>query len=49
MCGISGFNWSDKELIKRMISVQNHRGPDDNGYYTDKKITIGIIDWLLLI
>jgi len=36
MCGISGFINLDGspargDVIRRMVSIQNHRGPDDNG------------------
>jgi asparagine synthase (glutamine-hydrolysing) len=41
MCGISGFNWEDKELIKKMTKTMSHRGPDDIGHYTDKNISLG--------
>src|SRR3989338_726705 len=41
MCGICGFNWDDKELVRRMADSIRHRGPDDDGYYTDKDISLG--------
>src|SRR3989344_5146994 len=41
MCGICGFNWDDKELVKKMADSIRHRGPDDDGYYTDKGISLG--------
>lgn len=41
MCGISGFNWFDKSLIKEMCKLISHRGPDQEGYYTDKKVSLG--------
>lgn len=41
MCGISGFNWNDKELISQMNQKQRHRGPDDEGIYLDENISIG--------
>ena len=41
MCGIEGFNFSDKAAIRRMIRLQNHRGPDDSGVFVDNKISIG--------
>src|SRR3989344_5495977 len=41
MCGICGFNWDDKELLKQMADIIRHRGPDDDGYYTDKDISLG--------
>jgi len=41
MCGICGFNWENKQLIKKMTKVLEHRGPDDQGHYTDKNISLG--------
>ncbi len=41
MCSISGFTWEDKELIKKMNGILFHRGPDDNGIYTDELISLG--------
>jgi len=41
VCGICGFNFEDKELIKEMASVMRHRGPDDSGCYVDERISLG--------
>lgn len=41
MCGIVGFNWEDKALVRKMADKISHRGPDDSGYYTDKNISLG--------
>ncbi len=41
MCGIIGFTWEDKELIRAMTQQVAHRGPDDAGYYTDKHVSLG--------
>ncbi len=48
MCGIAGiFNYpltaeiSNEYLLKRMLSVINHRGPDESGIYTGEKIGLG--------
>jgi asparagine synthase (glutamine-hydrolysing) len=47
MCGIVGtFNLQDSrpidlDLLKRMLSVQQHRGPDEFGIYRDDDIGIG--------
>ncbi len=41
MCGIVGFNWFDKVLIRRMSDKLIHRGPDGFGYYTDKNVSLG--------
>jgi len=41
MCGICGFNWEDKALVKSMADAILHRGPDGHGYYVDKNISLG--------
>lgn len=41
MCGINGFNFSNKNLIKNMNSALNHRGPDDRGFLIEKKLSLG--------
>ncbi|MEM2169636.1 MAG: asparagine synthase (glutamine-hydrolyzing) [Candidatus Bathyarchaeia archaeon] len=41
MCGIAGFNFEDKPLLRRMCNVLIHRGPDDEGLYVDKGISLG--------
>jgi len=41
MCGINGFNFKNPELIKRMNDKIRHRGPDDEGIYTDDNISLG--------
>ena len=42
MCGICGiYGVEDKALISRMLSVLKHRGPDDEGIYTDANISLG--------
>ena len=41
MCGIFGFNFSDKKLAKSIVKILNHRGPDDNSIYEDELFTIG--------
>lgn len=42
MCGICGVQGSqDKELIKRMARIMSHRGPDQDGFYSDKDISLG--------
>ncbi|MCJ7816571.1 MAG: asparagine synthase (glutamine-hydrolyzing) [Candidatus Aenigmarchaeota archaeon] len=41
MCGICGFNWEDKGLIKKCTDTLSHRGPDDKGYYTDELVSLG--------
>ncbi|MFX0186795.1 MAG: asparagine synthase (glutamine-hydrolyzing) [Candidatus Hodarchaeota archaeon] len=42
MCGICGFNREHKQLLKKMCNLIIHRGPDDDGYYTDSNISIGM-------
>lgn len=42
MCGICGFNFDNKSLLKEMCSLIIHRGPDDEGYYTDSEVSIGM-------
>ncbi len=41
MCGINGFNWDDRNLIKKSTDLLNHRGPDQDGFYNDENITLG--------
>ena len=41
MCGICGFNFGDKGLIRQMCDEIKHRGPNAAGYYVDKEISLG--------
>lgn len=41
MCGISGFNWQDRELIETMSAKMAHRGPDAVGYFCEDGISFG--------
>lgn len=41
MCGINGFNWKDKGLIKAMNNSLKHRGPDGEGTYFGKGVSLG--------
>ena len=41
MCGISGFNWQDEALIKRMNETTHHRGPDATGIFLANEISLG--------
>lgn len=41
MCGICGFNWGDKALVKQMTNVLVHRGPDQEGFFVDSNISLG--------
>jgi len=40
MCGINGFNFSDQELIKKMMAFTKNRGPDANGIYSENEVTL---------
>ncbi len=43
MCGIAGIVGERNEhLIRRMTEVMTHRGPDDDGYYLDDNISLGV-------
>lgn len=45
MCGICGFTGSIKganEIIKKMNDSIMHRGPDEDGYYHDGSVNLGI-------
>lgn len=42
MCGICGFyGFRDKNLLKGMLKVIEHRGPDDEGLYEDNVASLG--------
>ncbi len=41
MCGILGFNWTDRALAQKIGNTLAHRGPDQEGYYVDKLLTLG--------
>ncbi len=41
MCGIAGFNWEDRRLVREMSDCLSHRGPDSYGYYTDRFVSLG--------
>lgn len=41
MCGIVGISWTDTTLIKKMMKQIQHRGPDQNGTYSDENVTLG--------
>ena len=43
MCGIAGiYGASDKTLVKRMCDKIIYRGPDEDGYYIDDKVSLGM-------
>ena len=41
MCGITGFTGNDTPLLKRMCKTIAHRGPDQQGIYFDKHVSLG--------
>ncbi len=41
MCGINGFNFENEKLISLMNKTIKHRGPDDDGVYCNKEISLG--------
>lgn len=41
MCGINGFNFKDEGLIRKMVEMTKHRGPDDKGVYCDGDFSLG--------
>jgi len=42
MCGIVGFNYNDKNLLKKMLSSIEHRGPDGQGIEINDKYSLGM-------
>ena len=48
MCGICGFIYPqanksiDAALLRKMTTVIYHRGPDDEGFYTDERAALGM-------
>jgi len=41
MCGICGFTWEDKKLLKEMMRSISYRGPDQDGMFFDKGVSLG--------
>jgi len=41
MCGICGFNWEDEQLVSAMTQTLRHRGPDDDGTFSDSLVSLG--------
>ena len=43
MCGINGFNFIDKKILKRMNDSIKHRGPEQEGslYNAKEKVSLG--------
>ncbi|MBI4132314.1 MAG: hypothetical protein HY474_01645 [Candidatus Sungbacteria bacterium] len=43
MCAIAGIiGKSERRLVERMLSTQRHRAPDEQGVYSDDRITLGM-------
>ena len=44
MCGIAGWSGhiTDTDLLRRMCDIIKHRGPDDEGYYSDGDVALGV-------
>ncbi len=43
MCGICGFSGQpDESVLRRMTSAIFHRGPDEDGFYLDEHISLGM-------
>ncbi|PIO04827.1 asparagine synthetase B, partial [Candidatus Woesearchaeota archaeon CG08_land_8_20_14_0_20_43_7] len=40
MCGICGFSGDDKALVMKMADAIVHRGPDQEGFYSDKYFSL---------
>ncbi len=42
MCGITGFlGMNDDALLKKMTRIVSHRGPDDEGLFSEREISLG--------
>ncbi|MBI2598322.1 MAG: asparagine synthetase B, partial [Candidatus Diapherotrites archaeon] len=42
MCGIAGlFGFNDSDLLKKMVSCIEHRGPNNKGFFEEKNISLG--------
>ncbi len=47
MCGIAGLDYETfprevaRAAVRRMISLQRHRGPDGEGYFESKGVSLG--------
>lgn len=41
MCGINGFNFLDKKILKQMNDSLKHRGPNAEGFFFDKNLSLG--------
>lgn len=41
MCGIQGINEGDETLIRLMNVCTKHRGPDDTGFFSNERVSLG--------
>ncbi len=42
MCGICGvYGLEDRSLVQKMCKALEHRGPDDEGFFLDSKVSLG--------
>ncbi len=41
MCGIVGFNFENRALLKKCMQSIEHRGPDGSGKFEDGKVSLG--------
>jgi asparagine synthase (glutamine-hydrolysing) len=41
MCGITGFNWQDEALVRKLGGLLHHRGPEQDGYYVGEGVSLG--------
>jgi len=41
MCGIKGFNFINKSILKQMNDSLKHRGPDAQGSFFNEKASLG--------
>ncbi len=42
LCGIAGLSYPDAGLIQTMCGALIHRGPDDDGYFVDDQVSLGV-------
>ena len=53
MCGFTGFisreDIDNQTVIEKMADRIKHRGPDDEGYFVDQNVSMGLEGCLLLI
>ncbi len=41
MCGINGFNFKNEDLIRRMMTFTQKRGPDASNFFSNENVTLG--------